>query len=130
MPMSAEEVADIKADVRVVKDAISEMSNISKENTKAQINLTAQISSLVTEMKVRDVRVDTLIDNTEEMKTNQKDFEKFARPILVKAKASQEFKTKVTDSMGTSTGKLLIAAIFTGLLYLAAQSLSINLGGK
>ena len=130
MPMSAEEVADIKADVRVVKDAISEMSNISKENTKAQINLTAQISSLVTEMKVRDVRVDTLIDNTEEMKTSQKDFEKFARPILVKAKASQEFKTKVTDSMGTSTGKLLIAAIFTGLLYFAAQSLSINLGGK
>ena len=128
--MSAEEVADIKADVRVVKDAISEMSNISKENTKAQINLTAQISSLVTEMKVRDVRVDTLIDNTEEMKTSQKDFEKFARPILVKAKASQEFKTKVTDSMGTSTGKLLIAAIFTGLLYFAAQSLSINLGGK
>lgn len=128
--MSAEEVADIKADVRVVKDAISEMSNISKENTKAQINLTAQISSLVTEMKVRDVRVDTLIDNTEEMKANQKDFEKFARPILVKAKASQEFKTKVTDSMGTSTGKLLIAAIFTGLLYFAAQSLSINLGGK
>ena len=128
--MSAEEVADIKADVRVVKDAISEMSNISKENTKAQINLTAQISSLVTEMKVRDVRVDTLIDSTEEMKANQKDFEKFARPILVKAKASQEFKTKVTDSMGTSTGKLLIAAIFTGLLYFAAQSLSINIGGK
>ncbi len=128
--MSAEEVADIKADVRVVKDAISEMSNISKENTKAQINLTAQISSLVTEMKVRDVRVDTLIDNTEEMKANQKDFEKFARPILVKAKASQEFKTKVTDSMGTSTGKLLIAAIFTGLLYFVAQSLSINIGGK
>ena len=121
MPMTVEEVADIKADVRVVKEAITEMSSMSRDNIKSQMELTAQISSLVTEMKIRDVRVESVIENTTELKVNQKDFEKFARPILVKAKAAQDFKSKITDSVGTSTGKLLITAIFTGLCYFIIQ---------
>lgn len=121
MPMTVEEVADIKADVRVVKEAITEMSSMSRDNIKSQMELTAQISSLVTEMKIRDVRVESVIENTTELKVNQKDFEKFARPILVKAKATQDFKSKITDSVGTSTGKLLITAIFTGLCYFIIQ---------
>ena len=119
--MTVEEVADIKADVRVVKEAITEMSSMSRDNIKSQMELTAQISSLVTEMKIRDVRVESVIENTTELKVNQKDFEKFARPILVKAKATQDFKSKITDSVGTSTGKLLITAIFTGLCYFIIQ---------
>ncbi len=121
MPMTVEEVADIKADVRVVKEAITEMSSMSRDNIKSQMELTAQISSLVTEMKIRDVRVESVIENTTELKVNQRDFEKFARPILVKAKATQDFKSKITDSVGTSTGKLLITAIFTGLCYFIIQ---------
>ena len=64
--MNPEEIADIKADLRVVKDSMIEMSNAQTANTKAQTEVAKQISGLLIEMKERDVRNEYL---TIEVKT-------------------------------------------------------------
>lgn len=118
MPLTHEEIADIKADLRVVKDSMLEMSNAQTENTKAQTDVAKQISGLLIEMKERDVRNEYLTLDVKKVNERQVGFEEFARPILVKAKSWQDFRQKILDSMGTGTGKLILAIFAAGFLYM------------
>ena len=118
MPPSNEEIADIKADMRVVKDSMNKMSEAQTLNTEAQTEVAKQISGLLIEMKERDVRNEYLTIEVKTIGTRQIAFEEFSRPILTKAKAKQDFKQKIIDSMGTSTGKLIYIVLITGALLL------------
>ena len=118
MPPSHEEIADIKADLRVVKDSMTDMSDAQTENTKAQTEVAKQISGLLVEMKERDVRNEYLTIEVKNIGTRQIAFEEFAQPILLEAKSKQDFKQKITDSMGTNIGKLILAVFITGALFL------------
>jgi hypothetical protein len=113
-----EEIADIKADMRVVKDSMNKMSEAQTLNTEAQTEVARQISGLLIEMKERDVRNEYLTIEVKTIGTRQVAFEEFSRPILTKAKARQDFKQKIIDSMGTSTGKLIYVVLITGGLLL------------
>ena len=118
MSPSHEEIADIKADMRVVKDSMVAVSAAQTANTKAQTEVAKQISGLLIEMKERDVRNEYLTIEVKAIGARQLAFEEFSRPILLKAKSRQDFKQKVVDSMGTSTGKLIYVVLITGALLL------------
>lgn len=118
MPLSHEEVTDIKADLKIVKNSMMLMSDAQTKNTKAQTEVAKQISGLLIEMKERDVRNEYLTIEVKTISERQINFEDFARPILIKSSSVQEFKQKITDSMGTGTGKLLLAILLAGFLFL------------
>ena len=114
MPPSHEE----KADIRVVKDSMVNMSDAQTANTQAQTEVAKQISGLLVEMREREVRNEYLTIEVKQNSAKQEGFESYARPILVKAKAKQEFRQKITDSMGTNIGKLILAIFAAGALFL------------
>lgn len=116
MSLSHAEIADIKSDLKVVKNSMVNMSNAQTENTKAQTEVAKQISGLLIEMKERDVRNEFLTTEVKQITHRQIGFEDFARPILIKSKEKQDFKQKITDSMGTNTGRLIIVVFVTGAL--------------
>lgn len=118
MPLSHEEVTDIKADLKIVKNSMMLMSDAQTKNTKAQTEVAKQISGLLIEMKERDVRNEYLTKEVKTISERQINFEDFARPILIRSGSVQEFKQKITDSMGTGTGKLLLAILLAGFLFL------------
>ena len=118
MSQNNEEIADIKADMRVVKDSINTVLESQAANTKAQTEVAKQISGLLVEFKERDVRNEYLTIEVKTINGRQLAFEEFSRPILLKAKARQDFKQKIIDSMGTSTGKLIYIVLITGILLL------------
>jgi hypothetical protein len=118
MPMNPEEIADIKADLRVVKDSMIAVSDAQTANTKAQTEVAKQISGLLIEMKERDVRNEYLTIEVKNISAKQVSFEEFANPILTKSKAKQDFKQKIVDAMGTNTVRLICAVLFAGALFL------------
>lgn len=118
MPSSHEEIADIKANLRVVKDSMVSMSKAQTENTKAQTEVAKQISGLLVEMKERDVRNEYLTIEVKQIGNRQIGFEEFARPILIKSKARQDFKQKITDGIGTDTGKVILGIFIVGMLFI------------
>ena len=118
MSLSHEEIADIKADVRVVKDSINTVLESQAANTEAQTEVAKQISGLLVEFKERDVRNEYLTIEVKNISAKQISFEEFAIPILTKSKEKQDFKQKIVDAMGTNTVRLVCAVIFAGALFL------------
>ena len=114
MSLSHEEIADIKADMRVVKDSINTVLESQAANTEAQTEVAKQISGLLIEFKERDVRNEYLTIEVKSIAAKQEVFESYARPILVSAKSKQDFRQKITDSMGTNIGKLILAIFAAG----------------
>tara|TARA_R110002096_G_scaffold66306_1_gene161365 strand:- start:23562 stop:23948 length:387 start_codon:yes stop_codon:yes gene_type:complete len=117
MPLSQEEVVDIKTDLRVLKSSISDMSMAQTENTKAQTAVARQISNLLIEMKERDVRDEYLATSVSDIKERQDEFEAFSRPIIVRTKKHHDFRDKVKDGFGSNAGKLLFLVFAACVAY-------------
>lgn len=109
MSLTAKEAAEIKATVNALEKSHDQTIVAIKENTQA-------VQELVVEMKERDVRDEFLKAEVQSVKAEQKQFEEFSRPILVRSKRWQDFTDKIYGSMGGGIGKFILAIIGLGFL--------------
>jgi len=109
MSLTQQEAAEIKANVHALEKSYDQTITAIKDNTKA-------VNDLVIEMKERDVRDEYLKAEVDLVKQDLHQFKKHADPILQKSKGWQDFFGKISDSMGGSIGKLILALIGLGVL--------------
>lgn len=117
MSLTAQEAAEIKANVHALEKNYDTTITAIKECTKA-------VQDLVVEMKERDVRDEYLKEEVKNSEVKLQRFEEYARPILSRSKGWQDFNDKIKDAFGGGIGKLILAIVGLGILAMLGIDLS------
>ena len=116
---------ELKTEIELLKQSTSGLLDAQKETTASITNLANAISGLVSELKTKEVKDNYLEKEIIVLKAEQKDFEDFARPVIVRAKKGQDRVDKFFDALVTGTpSKLFYIVLAAGILSLLGLNIS------
>lgn len=136
------DIESLKLDHRNTKvyiDELREQQRESHEQHKSTMielqNVSEKMSNLVTVLEVKNANDEHVKSNVElnrveikEVASKLESFEEKAWPILRKSKETQELKTTMFKAMASNTGKIIMALIGAGVVFVIAQALGIKIG--
>ena len=127
MPITNEEVIDIKSSMIVLTRIVSELTDAQINNAASQSKLAESITALLIEMREKDIKDEHLKEEVKEIRGNQNRAMDYAMPIVRRAEVNQKRADAFKASIESGWGKMIAGAIVAASLLLLAQALGIDL---
>ena len=125
MPLSAEEVTEIKISLALNAEATTQMKEGQKEFASAITGLTSSIQEMIFDARQRDERHAHTEEKVQSVKDDLDMFIKDHKPTILRAKRAHIRSDMVTGSMLTNSGKVILTVV--GMLLIAGVAVTLGI---